>query len=47
MNIKARGFYEVYWNRKINEESKVGNGFYIYKLEAGEFVETKKLLILK
>jgi outer membrane protein assembly factor BamB len=44
---KECGIYEVYWNGKINEESKVGSGVYIYKLEVGEFVTTKKLLIIK
>lgn len=44
---KERGFYEVYWKGENYGERKVSNGAYIYKLEAGEFVETKKLLILK
>ncbi len=44
---KARGFYEVYWKGENYEERNVVSGVYIYKLEANEFVETKKLLIIK
>jgi outer membrane protein assembly factor BamB len=44
---KESGIYEVYWNGKINEGDEAGSGVYIYKLEVGKFVKTKKMLIIK
>ena len=44
---KKSGIYEVYWNGKINEGDEAGSGVYIYKLEVGKFVKTKKMLIIK
>jgi len=39
---KESGFYEVEWNA-VNNPS----GVYFYKLSTGDFVETKKMLLLK
>ncbi len=39
---KPAGEYEIQWN-PIN----VPSGVYVYRLQAGEFVETKKLVLLK
>ena len=36
------GFHTVEWNA-----SRVGSGVYFYRIEAGEYTETKKCLILK
>ena len=36
------GYHTVLWNA-----SEVGSGLYFYKIEAGEYTETKKCLILK
>ena len=39
---KNAGFYSVQWNAR-----NVGSGLYFYRIEAGEYTETKKCVILK
>jgi hypothetical protein len=39
---RSAGVYEVMWNA-----SNVPSGIYFYRLQAGEFVETKKMIVLK
>jgi hypothetical protein len=38
---KEAGYYQVRWN------AVVPSGIYFYQLQAGEFVETKKMILLK
>jgi hypothetical protein len=40
--IKPPGIYDVTWNA-----SNQASGQYYYRLQAGEFIETKKLLLIK
>ncbi len=39
---KPAGFYEVEFNA-----SNLSSGFYIYKITAGNFIQTKKMIVLK
>ena len=41
------GIHNVQWNGDNNYGSKVSSGIYLYKLEAGNFTKTKKLVLLK
>jgi hypothetical protein len=41
-DYKITGVYSVLWNA-----SNVSSGLYFYRIEAGEYRETKKCLILK
>jgi hypothetical protein len=41
------GFYAVVWDRKNNLGRDVPSGIYFYRLTSGEFVETRKLILLK
>lgn len=41
------GFYAIEWDGKNKVNSKVATGVYFYKLRAGDFVQTKKMLLLK
>lgn len=41
-DYKKAGIYSLKWNAK-----NVGSGLYFYRIEAGEYTETKKCLILK
>ena len=41
-DIKSSGTYESLWNA-----SDLPSGVYFYQLQAGDFVETKKMLLLK
>ena len=38
---KPPGYYQVQWN------ANVPSGVYFYRLQAGEFVETKKMMLIK
>jgi hypothetical protein len=41
------GIYNVQWNGDNNYGSKVSSGIYLYKIEAGNFMMTKKMILLK
>lgn len=44
---QAPGIYSVTWNGDNNFNEKLSTGVYFYKMEAGSFVETKKMLMIK
>jgi len=41
---KAPGVFTVSWDGRDNNCQKVANGIYFYRLEAGEFTATKKMV---
>jgi parallel beta-helix repeat protein len=41
------GNYQVMWNATNNYGGKVSTGVYIYRITAGKFTSTKKLMVLK
>jgi len=44
---KAAGSYNVTWNGKNDQSQQLASGLYFYKLQAGEFSATKKMMLLK
>ncbi len=44
---KKPNVYKVVWDGHDNNGSRVASGVYFYKLEAGAFVKTRKMVILK
>jgi hypothetical protein len=44
---KARGIYEVTWDGRDESGDEVASGVYFYKLEAGDFVQTKKMVLIR
>lgn len=44
---KPAGYYRVEWDGKNEAGQAVGSGVYFYRLEAGGFTETRKMLLLR
>ncbi len=44
---KAPGVYSIVWDGRDNAGLPVASGVYFYRLKAGNFVKTKKMLLLK
>ncbi|MGD8777840.1 MAG: FG-GAP-like repeat-containing protein [Ignavibacteria bacterium] len=44
---QTAGVYNVQWNGENNVGQKVTSGIYIYRIESGKFVDSKKLVLLK
>lgn len=44
---KTPGFYKVIWNGDSEGGNQIASGVYIYIMTAGDFKESKKLLLLK
>jgi len=45
--IQPAGRHRVVWDGKDDQGRDVGSGIYFYRLQAGEFSESKKMVILK
>ncbi len=46
-NYQNAGSYEVTWNGKNDSGIQVASGTYIYSIQAGNFTQTKKMVLLK
>ncbi|MCB0490706.1 MAG: T9SS type A sorting domain-containing protein, partial [Cyclobacteriaceae bacterium] len=44
---QAAGYKSVVWDGKNNSGNQVPSGIYIYRLQAGTFVQTRKMMMLK
>ncbi|MGH7494707.1 MAG: VPS10 domain-containing protein [bacterium] len=44
---QAAGAYQVQWNGRNNAGETLASGVYLYRLEAGEFVRTRKMVFVK
>jgi len=45
--LQAAGHRSVTWNGKNGARAQVATGIYIYRLTAGQFVETRKFILMK
>ena len=45
--VKQPGSYKIEWNGKNSYSLEVGTGLYVVRMEAGEFIESKKILLMK
>ena len=44
---ETTGYKSVQWNATNNQGEPVSAGVYLYKIQAGDFVDTKKMILLK
>ena len=44
---QTSGVYEVIWNGDNGLGNKVSTGVYFYRIDAGDFVQTKKMMLIK
>jgi hypothetical protein len=44
---QSKGSYQVNWDGKDNSGKEVGSGIYFYQLKAGDYKETRKLVLIK
>ena len=44
---KLAGYYSINWDATNNYGKKVSSGIYIYQLNAGNFTQTKKMILLR
>ena len=45
--VQNSGYKSVQWNATNNRGQPVSAGVYLYKIQAGDFVDTKKMILLK
>ena len=45
--VKDPGFYKIIWNGNDQEGHVVATGVYFYKLQTDEFIESKKMILLR
>ncbi len=45
--FKHVGLHNVIWNGTDNSGKNVVGGIYFYKLQAGDFIQTRKMVLLK
>tara|TARA_B100001758_G_C18221097_1_gene510306 strand:- start:20 stop:892 length:873 start_codon:yes stop_codon:yes gene_type:complete len=46
-NVQDAGYRSVYWDATNNLGQPVSAGMYIYTIQAGEFVQTRKMVLMK
>ena len=43
----AAGPQSVFWNANDDYSERVGAGIFLYQIQAGDFIQTKKMVLLK
>ena len=50
-HVPAGNYFEpnraIYWDGKTNTGEQVSSGAYFYQLKAGDYIETRKMVVLK
>ena len=45
--VKSAGFYSARWDAINDKGQPISAGVYFYKIQAGNFIDTKKMILLK
>jgi hypothetical protein len=45
--LQPAGSFEVVWDGRDDQGDAIGSGAYLYRLKAGDFTETRKMIMLK
>jgi len=45
--VKTAGNYSVVWNGRDSHNQPVSSGVYFYKMNAGKYSSTKKMIMMK
>jgi len=46
-NVREPGRHTVFWDGKDDTGRQVSSGVYFYRMKAGDFVQTRKMVLLK
>ena len=46
-SVKAAGYHSIQWDATNDLGEGVSAGMYIYMIQAGDFISTKKMVLLK
>jgi hypothetical protein len=45
--VQPAGTHKIFWDGESDSQAGVSSGIYFYRLQADEFTDTKRLLLLK
>jgi hypothetical protein len=45
--VKSAGNYSIKWDGRSSEGLQLGSGIYLYRMQVGDFVQSRKMLLLK
>ena len=45
--VQAAGQYRIFWDSRDDQGREVASGVYLYRLEAGPFRQTRRLVLLR
>jgi len=46
-DVRVPGTYEVHWDGRTDQGEQLGSGIYLYRISAGDFRATKKMVVTK